>query len=202
MQAFLTGKDSGGWRPLEISIPLLGGHQLENAATAYAALQTAHARGLPLDQSALLTGFAQVEWPGRFEILTTSPPLVVDSAHNRDSARKLCAALDDYFPGHPIILVFGASHDKDIDGMLDELLPRAAQVVFTRSYHPRAIEPGELKEKIGDFNGPVHIVPAIEDALEWRLALVGDDQLVLVAGSLFIAAGARDTWYNHLAPRS
>jgi dihydrofolate synthase/folylpolyglutamate synthase len=180
---------------------LLGDHQLENSATAYAALQTAHARGLPLDRSALLAGLAQVEWPGRFEVLNTSPPLVVDSAHNRDSAQKLCAALDDYFPGRSIILVFGASHDKDIDGMLDELLPRAAQVVFTRSYHPRAIEPLELAEHVGNYEGPVHVVPAIEDALERGLSLVDKDEIVLVTGSLFTVAGARDTWYNHLKAR-
>ena len=132
------------WEPTRLSIPLLGYHQVENAATAYAALQVARSSGLAISQEAIRTGFSRVYWPARLEILQRFPPVLVDSAHNRDSALKLRLALDDYFPGQPIILIFGASEDKDIDGMFAELMPRVKQVVATRSFHPRAIEPEEL----------------------------------------------------------
>ncbi len=198
MDAYLQPGYTRGWEPVKLSIPLLGKHQVENAAVAYAVVQAAGGRGLTVEEGAIQEGFAQVDWPGRFEILQAEPPLVIDAAHNRDSAQKLCAALDDYFPGRAVILVFGASHDKDIDGMLDELMPRARRLILTRSYHPRAITPERLAQSAGTYQVPVDIVPAVENALERALSLVDDQSLVLVTGSLFVAAGARDTWYNHL----
>jgi dihydrofolate synthase/folylpolyglutamate synthase len=191
--------ETGGsqiWEPTQVNIPLLGYHQVENAATAYVALQIARQRGLAIEESAIRKGFKEVFWPGRFEILQRNPPVVIDSAHNRDSALKLRLALDDYFPGMPVILVFGASEDKDIEGMYAELMPRVSQVIATRSYHPRAKDPEELVELAHRYGRPAKLVPTVEDALEEALQLTGDDTLILVTGSLFVAAGARETWYQ------
>jgi dihydrofolate synthase/folylpolyglutamate synthase len=191
--------ESGGeqeWEPTRLTIPLLGYHQVENAATAYTALQVARKSGLEVSESSIRKGFADVSWSARFEVLQSRPPVVVDSAHNRDSALKLRLALDDYFPGQPVILVFGASEDKDIDGMFAELMPRVSQVIATRSYHPRSMEPENLVECARRFGKPVKAVPAVEDALEEALCLAGGEAMVLVTGSIFVAAGARDTWYN------
>jgi dihydrofolate synthase/folylpolyglutamate synthase len=191
--------ESGGlqeWEPTRLNIPLLGHHQVENAATAYAALQLARSRGLPASEAAIRGGFSGVVWPGRFEILQRTPPVVVDSAHNRDSALKLRLALDDYFPGQPVILVFGASEDKDIEGMFAELLPRVRKVIATRSFHPRATEPAGLVELAHRFGRPATVVPTVEEALEEGLRQAEGEAMVLVTGSLFIAAGARDAWFH------
>ena len=191
--------ESGGeqeWEPTRLTIPLLGYHQVENAATAYTALQVARKSGLEVSESAIRKGFTDVSWSARFEVLQGRPPVVIDSAHNRDSALKLRLALDDYFPGQPVILVFGASEDKDIDGMFAELMPRVSQVIATRSYHPRAMEPENLVECARRFGKPVKVVPTVEDALEEALRLAGREDMVLVTGSIFVAAGARITWYN------
>jgi dihydrofolate synthase/folylpolyglutamate synthase len=182
--------------PIRLDIPLLGAHQVENAATAYAALQTAAACGLPVSIESIQSGFSQVSWSGRFEVLRRNPPIVVDSAHNRDSARRLVDALDRYFPREPVILVFGASEDKDIRGMLQELLKRADTVIFTRSYHPRAIEPTDLIQMVKEYQKTAFSVPKVEDALEEALRLAGDEKMILVTGSIFIAAGALQSWYN------
>jgi dihydrofolate synthase/folylpolyglutamate synthase len=90
---------------VSLKIPLLGLHQVENAATAYAALQVADSRGLRVPGAAVQEGFSTVIWPGRFELLRRQPPIVVDSAHNRDSALKLRQALDDYFPDVPVVMI-------------------------------------------------------------------------------------------------
>lgn len=179
---------------VSLRIPLLGYHQVENAATAYAALQTAAAHGLPIDEQAIREGFASVCWPGRFEVLQQNPALVIDSAHNRDSASKLRTALDDYFPDRPVILVFGASSDKDIEGMFSELMPRVSTFVATRSYHPRATEPEVLAELAEKFGRPARIVPTVEAALEEAMRMATADTLILAAGSVFIAAAVRETW--------
>ena len=191
---YFDAEKPGDWEPLRLNIPLLGYHQIENAATAYTALRTARMRGLEVSDAAIQDGFAQVVWPGRFEILSEHPPVVVDSAHNRDSALKLRLALDDYFPGMPVILIFGASEDKDIEGMFAELMPRVRQVIATRSYHPRALEPDALVEYAHRYGLPAIVTQSVEDALDQALQLAGDEALVLAAGSIFVAAGVRDTW--------
>lgn len=191
--------ESGGekeWEPTRISMPLLGYHQVENAATAYAALDIARKRGFDIGYSDIKKGFNDVKWPARFEVLQTQPALVIDSAHNRDSALKLRLALDDYFPGRPVVMVFGASEDKDIDGMFAELMPRVNRVIATKSFHPRSMEPDHLVEYAHRFGKSVIVVPAVEDALDEALKIVKGDEMVVVTGSIFVAAGARHTWYN------
>jgi dihydrofolate synthase/folylpolyglutamate synthase len=186
-----------GW-PLRLQIPLLGQHQVENAATAFSALQVFGQQALPVSRAAILQGFARVAWPGRFEILQRCPPVVLDCAHNRDSALKLRLALDDYFPGLPVILVFGASEDKDIEGMFVELLPRVEQVIATRSFHPRAIDPEKLVALAHRDGRPARVIEKVEEALPEAIRLAGQEALVLVTGSIFVAAAARDSWYNDI----
>lgn len=189
--------ESGGrtdWQPIRLSIPLLGYHQVENAATAYTALQVARQEGLALSEEAISEGLASVNWPGRFEVLRRSPALVVDSAHNRDSALRLRLAIEDYLPGKPVVLLFGASEDKDVHGMFAELLPRVKRVVATQSIHPRAMEAGKLVEMAHQFGVPAVAVLPLEDALKTALDLAGSEAVVVAAGSLFIAAAVREAW--------
>jgi dihydrofolate synthase / folylpolyglutamate synthase len=179
-----------------LDIHLLGHHQVENAATAYAVLKVAGEGGLSVPEDAIRAGFALTRWPARFEILGGDPVVVVDSAHNRDSALKLRLALDDYFPDRNVTLVFGASEDKDVAGMFSELMPRVQQVIATRSIHPRAMEPELLVGLAHQFGRPARIAPSIEEALEQALHNSSPGEVVLVTGSIFIAAGARQYWYN------
>lgn len=194
LDAFIESGVGDGWEPVQLTIPLLGYHQVENAATAYAALQVAREAGIVVAETAIRQGFSEVYWPARFEILQRNPPVIVDSAHNRDSAQKLRQALDDYFPGYPVVLVFGASEDKDIHGMFTELVPRVRQVVATKSVHPRAIEPEQLVEMAHQFGRPAHAIPEVEAALEEALRLAAGEAVVLVTGSIFVAAAVRQTW--------
>jgi dihydrofolate synthase/folylpolyglutamate synthase len=180
--------------PVQLSLPLLGKHQVENAATAYAALQTASQAGLKLNDRDIKLGFEKVYWPGRFEVLRHNPPVIIDSAHNRDSAMRLRQALDDYIPEIPVIMVFGASEDKDIDGMFSELLPRVSTVITTHSIHPRAMSADDLAGLARKFDWMVHVAGPVEEALSQALKLAGQKSAVVVAGSLFVAAAAREIW--------
>ena len=189
------------WEPVRLTIPLLGYHQVENAATAYAALRTVRLNGLPqVTEAAIGEGFRKVVWPGRFEVLQRYPPVVVDSAHNRYSALKLRQTLDDYFPGLPVILIFGASEDKDLAGMFAELMPRVNKIIATRSFHPRAIEPEPLVELAHRYGKPAKAVAAVEDALEEAIRMADGEALVLAAGSIFVAAAVRETWHKRKRP--
>jgi dihydrofolate synthase/folylpolyglutamate synthase len=149
---------------------------------------------LDISDEAILRGFERVKWPGRFEVLRRDPPVVVDSAHNGDSALKLRIALDDYFPGKPVILIFGVSEDKDVRAILSALLPRVNKVVATQSIHPRAMSAEKIVAMVHQFGLPAKAVLPLEDALELALREAGDGAAVVATGSLFIAAAIRSAW--------
>jgi dihydrofolate synthase/folylpolyglutamate synthase len=177
-----------------LSTSLLGAHQVANAATAYAALQVARQQGIKINEKSIHEGFSRVFWPGRFEIVQLTPPVILDCAHNRDSAAKLCLTLQEYYPEKSVVLIFGASEDKDIQGMLDELMPKVTDLITVRSFHPRAIDPDKLVEMAKKFNRSVHCVEHIPEAIEKALQTVDQGQLVLITGSIFVVAEARKFW--------
>jgi dihydrofolate synthase/folylpolyglutamate synthase len=180
--------------PMRYTVPLLGYHQVINAATAYAAIRAAGECGLTVPEDAIRAGFLSVRWDGRFQILNRSPLVVVDSAHNRDSARRLRTALDDYFPTRRAILLFGVSEDKDIGGILDELLPRISRVVATRSTHPRAAAPDTILALVRARGCAAEGREDPADALALALSLTGEGDVLLAAGSLFVAGAVLSEW--------
>jgi len=177
---------------LELTIPLLGAHQMVNAATACAALRIS---GLRISDQAIQKGFAEVFWPCRFEIMRREPPVVLDSAHNVDSADHLRQTLDDYFPGRPVILVFGSSEDKDIQGMLTSLKPRLSRLIVTQAVHPRALATGQLVAMARQVGLEGEAVVPVEAALGRALRLAETHgEIVLSAGSMFVTAEVRTAW--------
>jgi dihydrofolate synthase/folylpolyglutamate synthase len=180
---------------LDLTIPLLGVHQIENAAIAYAALKASR---IPISEEAIKGGFSQVHWPARFDVLRREPPVVIDSAHNRDSARRLRETLDEYFPEFPVILIFCALEDKDISGMLEELKPRLECVVATRADHPRAPSAAWMAEQVRGAGIPVEALTPVANALERALELAGTRKLVLSAGSVAFAGEVSAAWRKRL----
>ncbi|MBU0512208.1 MAG: bifunctional folylpolyglutamate synthase/dihydrofolate synthase [Chloroflexi bacterium] len=187
---------SGHQDSVELRISLLGPHQIENAATAYIALQALREQGIAIREDAIRAGFAKAEWPARFEVLRREPPVIIDAAHTPDAAQKLRQTLDEFFPQHPVVLVFGVSEDKDIRGMLTELLPKCQQIICTKSTHPRALDAGELLKQVLPFGCPVKAVENVGEALEYASKIAADEAAVLVTGSSFVAACARIAWFE------
>ncbi len=197
LDAYIESDGKHAWEPLWLKIPLLGYHQVQNAATAYAALKSARTEGLEISDASIQKGFQDVVWPGRFEVMRRSPVVVIDSAHNPDSALKLRLTIDDYFPGKPVLLVFGASEDKNIEEMFEALLPRVQQVIATQSIHPRAADANKLVELVHRFGKPARAVLPVENALQEAIQWAGKrDSVVVVAGSLFLAAAVRQIMDN------
>lgn len=175
-------------------VPLLGQHQLLNAATALAALSVLQEQGVVLRDEPIRAGLAKVQWPGRFEILSRAPFLIVDGAHNADSIRQLVQTIRKHLPGAALHVIFGASNDKDIRGMFRELVPQAASLILTRSTNPRAADPGILAGLAATFNVEPTITPDLPAALgeAHRRAHLAD--VICVTGSLFVVAEARAAW--------
>jgi dihydrofolate synthase / folylpolyglutamate synthase len=179
------------------TIPLLGVHQQVNAVTAMAAVHVfVEKTGFKLEEEAYARGLEQVDWPGRLEVLSWQPALVVDSAHNGDSARKLRLALEDLFPYTRLTLVFGASADKDIEGMLEELLPAADSVIAVPAAHPRAMPAEQLAEIARKLGREIDTCPSVRQGLELALQKAKSDSLICVTGSIFTVAEARMEWFK------
>lgn len=189
--------DNGFW------IPLLGTHQLTNATLAVAAVRelNRHLGARAIGEATMRAGLRQVRWPARLEILGQRPFVVVDGAHNADSSRKLVDALHRHFDYEHLILLFGASADKDLPGMFTHLLPEASAAIFAQAHHPRAMSVPDLTKAAAAFlreqgmdHPPLYESTTVAEALAEALDLAGPHDLICATGSLFLAAEVREAW--------
>jgi dihydrofolate synthase/folylpolyglutamate synthase len=177
---------------LTLKIPLLGEHQVENAAVAYAALKVS---GLNIPDEAIQEGFASTKWRSRFEIARREPPVIFESAHNQDSFAHMFQTLETYFPGRPVYLVLGASEDKNLIGMFEEMKPKIKKLIVTRADHPRALEPDKICQIAGQAGVESEAVEPVEAAFRRALELSEKDgSIVLSAGSMFVTAEVMTAW--------
>ncbi|NWG35787.1 MAG: bifunctional folylpolyglutamate synthase/dihydrofolate synthase [Chloroflexi bacterium] len=175
-----------------LTIPLLGEHQVENAAIAFAALR---ASGIDMSLKAIQAGFSQVQWRARFEIARRRPPVIFDSAHNQDSFAKLHQTLEEYFPGQRVYLIFGASEDKNIPGMFAEMKAKIRKLIVTRADHPRALSVEHILGLAEQAGIESEAVGPVEAALARALELSAKDgSIVLSAGSMFVTAEVLQAW--------
>jgi dihydrofolate synthase/folylpolyglutamate synthase len=183
-----------GERPFEhlLRIPLLGAHQLENAAAVITALEWVRIQGHPVPYDGIYLGLAGVEWPGRLERVRESPQVVVDGAHNTYSAARLREAMREYFSYDRLLLVLGVSTDKDLPGIVRELAPGTAWAIATRSRHPRSAEPAAIAQELEAHQLGRRAAPTVAEALDQALLEAQARDLVLVTGSLFVVAEARE----------
>jgi dihydrofolate synthase/folylpolyglutamate synthase len=176
------------------NIPLLGSHQVENAATAYAALK---ASGISITDEQIQKGFSQVQWRARFEVVRRDPPVIFDSAHNQDSFARLSETLETYFPDKKVYLIFGASEDKNIPGMFAELKSKIKKIIITRADHPRALEVEQIQQLANQAGAESESVTPVKSALARALELSSKDgSIVLSAGSMFVTAEVMSAWKN------
>lgn len=177
-------------REYRVSMPLIGDHQQENAATAISALSVLRTRGWQISERSIVDGFADVRWPGRMEELGRRPLVIADGAHNGDSARRLREALTKYYEFRKAALVVGVSADKNVEDIASELVPLASTVILTKSRHARAAEPDAIA---GIFMRPdiiLETTESVQEALQRARELVSEEDLVCVTGSLFVVGEA------------
>jgi dihydrofolate synthase/folylpolyglutamate synthase len=148
---------------------------------------------LIVNDEALHTGLAAVKWPGRLEVLRREPLLVVDGAHNGDSAQKLAAALQEVFGIEKWTLIIGVSADKDIPAIFAALLPIAGRVIVTRARNVRAADIETLAAQAADGGQEPLVAASVNAALDLAL---NDQQPIIVTGSLFTVADAREAWFR------
>ena len=189
-QAFRLLSRYGEYPRLEIE--LLGDFQLENAAVAVAAAEELRSEGIFIISDAIKYGLAKTKWPGRLEIIRKRPYVVVDGAQDANSALRLKRAVANIFKYHRLFLVFGVMADKDIDGICEKLYNMADHIIATRPDSERACPPGLVEEKMLQYGGDAVIEKSdtVAEAVDRCMRLAGEDDLILVTGSLYAAAEA------------
>lgn len=179
------------WKQLKIS--MLGSHQIRNASLALAARELLPG---PLDETALRRGLAATQWPGRLEVFSRQPLVLVDGAHNVDGILALRQALADLLGGRKLRLVLGILGDKAVDEILAEIVPLAtAGLMVTKPDNPRAADPGTVAEMAKRHALPGVVVEAEETvaaAVKKALAQTKENEALCVSGSLYTISEARE----------
>jgi dihydrofolate synthase / folylpolyglutamate synthase len=180
---------------------LLGRHQAANAAVALAAIVELARQGWMVSTDAMRTGLAEAALAGRIEVIRRHPTVVLDVAHNVASVGALVDSLEESFACRQRLLVFAASRDKDVPGMLRVLAPHFGRIIATQFVeNPRAVPAGQLADlcrqelaRFGRPSGAAHVQARETPAAAWALAQewARPGELVCVTGSFFIVAELR-----------
>lgn len=175
-----------------LELPLLGEHQIENAAMAVGLAKSLEEKArLKVSSEAITQGLAVVHWPGRMEKVSDKPLIVLDGAHTRDSVARLIHGLRRHFHFGRIIAVMAALDDKDIQGMIEELAAETAVLFATQTPHARSMKPRRIEEAAHGLVKDVRMTDSVESAIMEAASCAGSTDLVLVTGSLYLVAMAK-----------
>jgi len=200
---------SGQWQryPLDVmgtqimvESPLVGRHQLRNAALAIAAAEELHNQGIvEITPETIARGIRETQWPGRFQVVPAAgdnPEYVLDVAHNPAGAwalrSTLSSAYGDRGNGREITMVFGVMRDKAVREITEILFPIAGRVILTHANNPRSASPAEIRQAAARVEAGIYIEEAedVASALERVREGAGSRGLVVVTGSIYIVGEA------------
>lgn len=178
----------------QLWMPLLGEFQLENAATVLGVSDALRERGFNIDQTAITLGFQMVSWPCRMEVLQEEPLVVADGAHNSFSAARLRDSVLRFLGFRRTTLIVGMLSDKQMAEIVAQLvLLRPYRIIVTRSRHPRSATPDTIAQAFSSHGISASQAPCTSKAVTLALAHAEVGDLILITGSLFVAAEARET---------
>lgn len=183
-------------RTPKLKIGLLGDHQIKNAALALTVVRYLHEK-YPLTEESIREGLQKVNWPGRLEVLSPRPRLILDGAHNPEAMRSLSHTIPREFSYKKLTLIIGMMKDKDIGQTLNYMIPLADRVFLTRAEYDRSADPEALRPFIEKKNLPCTLFPTVPSAIIQALKVAGPEDLILITGSLFIVGEARAWWERH-----
>ena len=170
----------------QLRLRLIGTYQYRNAAVALDAIDVLKQRGFNIPEQAVVDGFANVVWRGRFEVLRREPLVIVDGAHNPNGVEELANCLNAYLPGKKVTFLMGVLADKDYVSMLNSILPMARRFVTVTPESERALPSADLKREI---ETRLHI-PAVDggdikQGIATALAQAEKDDVIVIFGSLY-----------------
>ena len=168
-------------------MPLLGRHQRVNAATAIAGIACLKQRGYAIPSESVYQGIAQVEWPGRMQVIQNAPVVLLDGAHSRDAMQLLCREIRRNFRYNRLICVVSLMRDKPVKEVGEIVCQAADALIVTEvSDNPRVMPAHAIQRALQTMSQQVIVCPTPKEALKTALALASPEDLVCVTGSLYL----------------
>lgn len=174
------------------SLKLIGDYQVRNAVVAISVMEALReVYSLEISDEAISKGLADTSWPGRLEVITRNPCVMIDGAHNLHGAKGLAAAVSHLMQERRIVAVVGILGDKDISGMLAEMMPLLDVVIATEPDNPRKMSADGLAERMSGYEAEIYRRPSIADAIELAFELARPEDVILCFGSLYMIGELR-----------
>lgn len=181
----------------DVEISMVGRHQAENLKTALATLEILRKSGaVKLDREALYEGLKRARQPGRFEVISEDPLVIIDGAHNEAGAQALQETMAQHFAGKKILLVAGILADKEIDSIVKFLTKITDHIIVTEPDNPRKLAAEKLAGHVADFGVAAEAVSDVEAAVHRAKELADGYDVILFAGSLYLIGDIRRLWRN------
>jgi dihydrofolate synthase/folylpolyglutamate synthase len=178
------------WR--NINTGLNGAHQIDNAALVLAACEILNQNHLDLTLQNIKDGLVQNRWPGRLEIVSESPLILLDGAHNFIAARNLAAYLSETLSDRNITLIVGILDDKPCASMLKSLVPLCSKILLTRPKIDRALPPDKLYPIAKEMISDIQIIPDVDNAVIHAIETASPKDAICIAGSLYVVGEAKE----------
>jgi len=173
-----------------LELALKGQFQNRNAALSLAVIELLEGKGFKLSSHDIAEGLKDVSWPGRMQVISREPLIILDGAHNPNAIKALARSITCGFAYKRLILVIGVMEDKDIAKIMRGILPIADYVIYTRPIYYRAASPERLLKEASPLRKPGKVVPLLSKALDMARAMARPKDMVLVSGSLFTVGEA------------
>ena len=171
--------------------PLIGSYQASNASVAVCLAEAISSKqGFRISENDIKKGIRRVRFPGRFQVLSIKPYIILDGAQNKASAEALKGALKRIFNKKYISLILGVSSDKDYKQIAKNLCPLAKNVIFTQADSPRALPAKELARGAGNFSAKSFLCYDLKDSMDFAESITPKDGVIVITGSLFLAGEA------------
>jgi dihydrofolate synthase/folylpolyglutamate synthase len=175
-----------------VHAPLLGDHQAVNCALALGMLDVLKGRGVAVDDRLAIEGLASVKLPGRMEIISDEPRIIVDGAHNAASVDTLMRAIGQNVPYDSMVIIFGCRKDKDIDGMLRYIRLGADKLIFAPTGSPRSADPIDLASRFNELSPKMcQVADDLEEAMSIAERAVSREDLICITGSFYLVGKAK-----------
>jgi len=176
-----------------LAVPLLGEHQALNCGVALSVIDRLKARGFEkITDTKAMEGLAKTHLPGRMEMISQNPRIIVDGAHNAASLDAAMKAIGQHVPYDSMVVIFGCCADKDVSGMLERITSGADKVIFTRVDSVRSADPNELAARYVELYGKMaQVAPDLLEALAIANRAVTKEDLICITGSFYLVGEAK-----------
>ncbi|MBW2563417.1 MAG: bifunctional folylpolyglutamate synthase/dihydrofolate synthase, partial [Deltaproteobacteria bacterium] len=171
---------------------LLGNYQVDNAALVVAACEVLSKKKADISIKSIKDGLTNNSWPGRLEVVSKNPFIILDGAHNLIAARNLSNYLSNNLLNRNITLVIGILDDKPYKAMLKSLLPVCKRAIITSPKIDRALAPETLSAVAESFISDITIIPDVGEAVMYAVKTAQPDDAVCIAGSLYLVGEAKE----------